>query len=56
MSVKEDLDKKFARQREDAAALLAQSAPADPSAVDLKDYPNAKAAVRTRNGSVIVTY
>ena len=56
MSVKDDLNKKLIRQREDAAALLAEQTPNDPAAPSVKDYPNAKAVSVTRNGSIVVTY
>lgn len=57
MSVKEDLDKKLTRQREDAAALAAtMTQPAVPASPSVKDYPRATAVAVTRNGSVLVTY
>lgn len=56
MSVKEDLDKKLAAARADATANAPPAKPEVPGELNLKNYPNAKAVERTRNGSIKVTY
>ena len=59
MSVKDTIDTKLRRTAEDLAAnavIVPAAAVQNDPAVQLANYPGAREVVKTRNGSIVVTY